>query len=286
MPASNFIFIKQKDKMKKILVATDFSEASRNALFYAASLAKAVDGHIILVNAYFVAVPTGDFPGYMPTSFAEMQQEQEALMQREIELLLENYRVRVDGYVRSGTAAAIIEEVANEINADLLIMGMKGAEAVDGIFGSAVTSAIRNIQKPLLIIPANAKYRPVKRICFAADFGKWPNEENYKTLVSFVQQFNAGLRIFHVENDTGRLGSNEVSGKIRADLLFDKLDHHFHTVVNNDIEQGIYDFIEQHPADMLVMVAHHHNLFERIFGTIHTKSAAYGTLIPLLVLHD
>ncbi len=272
--------------MKKILVAIDFSEASRNATHYAANLAKSIDAELVLLNSFFVAIPSGDFPGYLPTSFAELLQQQEALMQTEIEQLSKTIPVKMEGFVRAGMAADVIADVAAELEADLVVMGMKGGGSSNAFFGSTVISAARKTPKPLLIIPDQVTYKHILQICFAADFGKWPNEENYKTLVEIMRMYNARINIVHVEKIEAKMSADMVSGKIRADLLFDKVDHNFHTIINDSVEKGVSDFLAENPANMLVMVAHKHNFLERLFGTVHTKLMAYQTDLPLLVLHD
>jgi len=272
--------------MKKILVPVDFSEASRNASVYAIEFAKAFNAEIVLLHALFIPNPVGDFPGYIPLSLTDMLQDNEALLQGEIESLSKNTDLRIDGYVRMGTATVIINDMVDEIKPDIIIMGMKGAGKTGGIFGSTVTSCTRKAPLPVLVIPENEKYSPVKSICFASDFGKWPSLSSYKTLAQIVNQSKAMLNIVHVAKDNEHMGAEKISGKIKADLLFDKIDHRFHTVVNADVAKGLHDFVSENPIDMLVMVAHQHNLFERLFGTVHTKDMTYQANKPLLVLHD
>jgi hypothetical protein len=52
------------------------------------------------------------------------------------------------------------------------------------------------------------------------------------------------------------------------------------------VEEGINQFIETNPTDILTMVAHKHSLFQRLFGKVHTKIMSYQTEIPLLVLQS
>lgn len=272
--------------MKKILVPVDFSDASRNATDYAAAFAKVFNAEIVLLYALFIPNPVGDFPGYIPLSLKDMQGEHEALLQGEIERLAEKTAVRTDGYVRMGTATVVIKDMVDELKPDLIIMGMKGAGKAGGVFGSTVTSSIRKIACPILVIPENEKYSPVNSICFAADFGKWPSLNSYKTLAQIIDQFKAVLKIVHVAKDSEHMSAEKISGKIKGDLLFEKINHQFHTVLNENVEKGLHDFITENPVDMLVMVAHQHNLFERLFGTVHTKSMTYQANKPLLILHD
>jgi hypothetical protein len=73
---------------------------------------------------------------------------------------------------------------------------------------------------------------------------------------------------------------------MKTSLAFSSLHPEFHSVYDRNVEEGIHMFIEKNPTDVLVMVAHPHNLFERMFGTVHTKEMSYQTKIPLLILND
>ncbi len=272
--------------MKKILVAVDFSEASRKAMDYAAALAKSFNSDIVLLHAFYIPVPMGDAPGYIPLSLAEVQEENEALMQREMEYLQGKYGIGAEVFVRYGLAASAIKELAAEINAGLVVMGMKGAGKTGGIFGSTVISAIRKAKVPLLVIPENAEFSFIKHISFAADFEERPGTRPYELLEEIAGHFNADVQVLHVQKSEMLMTAGEAAGKIGTDVLFSGLPHSFHTMVDADVEKGIGDFIATHPTDLLVMVAHHHNIFERLFGKEHTKLVAYKTQVPLLVLHD
>lgn len=45
------------------------------------------------------------------------------------------------------------------------------------------------------------------------------------------------------------------------------------------MDEGINKFIEKESTDILAMVAHRHNLFERMFGKVHAKAISYQTKI-------
>lgn len=272
--------------MKKILVPVDFSDASRNATAYAASFAEFFDAEIILLHALLLPDPVGDMPGYIPLSLNEMQEEHEALLQREIEWLGAKSKIKADGYVRMGSSASVIKNMAAEIKADVIVMGMKGAGKTSGIFGSTVTAGLRMFKTPMLIIPEGAAFSMIENICVASDFANLPTTNRYKVLKEIASEFNAELHILHVQKPEAMMHAGEVSVKMGSDVFFDKIRHSFHTVEDSGVEKGIGRFIEEQKADILVMVAHHHNIFERIFGKSHTKLVSLQTRIPLLVLHD
>jgi nucleotide-binding universal stress UspA family protein len=272
--------------MKKILVAIDFSDAARKAAEYAALLAKVYDADILLIHAFYMPFPVGDAPGYIPLSLEEVRQENEAFLQREVEYLAATYHVKVNGYVVMGMAASVLKDTANEYKADLVVMGMKGEGNTGGIFGSTVIASIRKAKHPLLIIPENVQFNPILHITFAADFASNGQTDNYHILEDIAGQFKSDIKVVHIQKSNADMNADEAAGKVRAELIFGKLNHSFHTVDADNVEKGINDFMAENPSDLLVMVAHHHTLFERLFGHIHTNLVAYNAHLPLLVLHD
>ena len=60
----------------------------------------------------------------------------------------------------------------------------------------------------------------------------------------------------------------------------------YEEVENDDVDNGIQEFVESHPADLLVMIAHQHTMIERMMEEDFVKEMAYKTRLPLLVLED
>ncbi|RYG53759.1 MAG: hypothetical protein EOO01_03495 [Chitinophagaceae bacterium] len=60
----------------------------------------------------------------------------------------------------------------------------------------------------------------------------------------------------------------------------------FEKVENDNTEQGILNFVNSHPTDMLAMIAHKHSFLARLFRDIHTPSVSFQVHLPLLVLKN
>jgi hypothetical protein len=106
----------------------------------------------------------------------------------------------------------------------------------------------------------------------------------YTLLLDLSEKFNSQIYILNVQKSDYSMSTAEAIGKMKTGVAFSNLNHQFHTINESNVEEGINKFIEKNPTDILAMVAHRHNLFERMFGKVHTKEMSYQTKTPLLVL--
>jgi nucleotide-binding universal stress UspA family protein len=271
--------------MKNILVPVDFSKASGNAAEYAVSLAKAFDAEVTFINATAPSIMVDDsvLASVMVTQ-AEIVENNKRLMRQEVKTLSKGYPSKIIGLVQEGYPADVIDEMAKVKHADLIVMGMKGKGQSNSVFGSTTTTIIRQSSSPVFVIPEKANYKPISNITFASDFDAEIEMDRYTLLLELAKKFNSQVNILNVQKKDSSLKPDKAIGKMSASVAFSKLNHQFHSINEKNVEEGINKFIEKEPADILAMVAHRHNLFERMFGKVHTRAMSYQTKIPLLVL--
>ena len=150
---------------KTILVPTDFGEPSEAALTYALDFAKAVGAEIVLLHAY--EIPVVGFPDGVLTATGDLTPQ-----------ILEGARIgldrqlagRVDAgvtirpIVRQGEAFALVNEVAKEIGADLIVMGTHGRTGIPrALLGSVAEKVVRTASVPVLTIHAGEEEAPTTR---------------------------------------------------------------------------------------------------------------------------
>lgn len=271
--------------MKQILVPIDFSPASRNASQYAAALAKELGAELCLLHVYMIPVASGETTSAWAGLGKELVEEKDAHVSREIGALEDTYRIRVSGNAMIGMEAATIQDKAAEIGADLIVMGMKGGGRSKNL-GSTTIATIRRSRIPVLVVPEGAQFTPLKKIALATDFDAGLNRSSFRSLMVLVKQFDASVQVVHVAEKAEAMVTSEIVGKMQLDVILANVRHSFHTVEQDDVEQGIDIFLHNHPVDLLVMVAHRHIFLERLFGHIYTQSTSYKTTVPLLVLED
>jgi nucleotide-binding universal stress UspA family protein len=271
--------------MKNILVPTDFSDDARNASHFAARLAEKMQASITLLHAYMLPTPVSEVP-YVMLNAEEMQRENEELAQAEADKLQSMFKVQANIVVRLGFPSEEIESLIEDGNVDLVVMGMKGKGTIEKIVGSTTTSTLKKIRKPLLIVPQNAKYNDLKQVTYATDLSYDLSLNTYRPLIDLLRSYGSSVNILHVQKKNEEIKGQEESGKTQFEPVFGDFPHQYHSITDTDVKHGIRSYLSSHPTDLLVMVTHEHNFWERIFGKSHTKEMVYDTHIPLLVLKD
>lgn len=144
--------------MKTLLVAVDFSDASRRILSAAADLASAVSAKVILlhvVEPMASYVPVGaamDVVETMPPPIAEEDlRNQQAQLQR---LAADLPGINVECVATIGLAADEIVVQAKERGVSHIVLGSHGHGALYHLFaGSVVTGVLKRAAVPVLVVP-------------------------------------------------------------------------------------------------------------------------------------
>lgn len=270
--------------MKKIVVPIDFSDASRNASEYAVSLAKYFDAEVELMHVYKELVPATVGPEPWTVMVSPAYARNEKLIREEADYLKKKYEVKIKAVIKKGFKSESISDEVKETDADLVVMG-KRAEG-NKILGSTILKTIRKSTVPVLVIPEKVHFNIPKDLALAIDFEQTVNGSCLDVLYSLYKKFDSSLRVLHVEEIAGELKASEVPEKLKFGFVLSRFTYLYDRVEFNDIDNGIRRFVEQHPTDLLAIVAHHHNLLERSFGSIHSQYLSFELKCPLLVLKN
>jgi nucleotide-binding universal stress UspA family protein len=130
----------------RILVATDFSEASDAAMAVAIDLARRLGSELVLVHS---CEELGVVPG------SDLAEEARQKAQQEIDTRLARLHakdVRVRGVVRGGLPVDQIIEAAGDERASLIVLGAKPHSRLAELFGSLVDSVLDRAPCPVLTV--------------------------------------------------------------------------------------------------------------------------------------
>jgi len=140
--------------MKTLLVPTDFSPHSEKAVALAIELAKLSGAKIHLLHCYQVNV--GGVSPYGVTVPEEFNRQIREAAARSIEALEQQVAasgVPVEAHITPSYPSEAVSELADEIHADLVIMGTRGATGLKHILlGSVAERTLRTAPCPVLTV--------------------------------------------------------------------------------------------------------------------------------------
>lgn len=199
---------------RQILIATDLSEISANALNYAKAIAKRHGSRIVLLHVSqpvrHIAIPQG---GWAEEQVKERVEEETCALGAEMRGL--GYEVHA--ITRYGQIEHEILAVAKSDNADLIVVGTHGRRGIDRLlFGSEAEALIYHFDGPVLTVGPRAKpprastWLPKEIICAAA-----PGTHSAKAAAygyRLAQENGAYFTLFYAEDP----GSSPAPGGWRA----------------------------------------------------------------------
>lgn len=139
-------------RFQRILVPTDFSEASRPAQRYAAAFAGPCGSEVTFIHV-IEPPPYPEF-GYAHVPLKEAGLKQEATAKLEVCCReLEQAGINTGYVVRTGSAFCEISEHAREHRDDLIVIGTHGRSAIaHALLGSTTERVVRHAPCPVLVV--------------------------------------------------------------------------------------------------------------------------------------
>lgn len=273
--------------MKTILVPTDFSENANNALHYAIELAKKEKAKIILLHAFHFTLVYPD----MPLQFLDEQiKTAEQLAGNQLKLLCEKVEKssECEFITQEGLAVDLILDTIEKKNPDLVVMGTTGVSGIKEMFiGSITAKIVEKATCPVITVPKNADFKPIKNITYATDY--YMSDINaLSKIVEIAKLFDARITMLHVcydmlthEAEEEFMGAFKI--KVEKDIQYSEMAYKL--VYGNNLIDVLEDYIKNESPDLFSMSTHYKNLFDKFFGANSTKKMTYHTKVPLLAFH-
>lgn len=275
--------------MKNILLPTDFSENSYNAIRYALQLFSEEECTFYLLNTYTPILYDNEYLVYsasQPTLTEIYKNNSLKGLNRILKRIKRNFPNEKHEFKRISSFNMLSDEIKEQVREkqiDLVVMGTKGATNADEILlGTHTVHAIKKVKCPLLAIPAHFEYRPPKEILFPSDY-----ETDLPQLLEILKEIainNASvIHILHVYFGPSLTEEQEKRKKSLGKMFKDN-GHHFYSIADKSVPQAIYDFQEENDIDMLVMINNKHSFFENLLFRPVVNEIGFHVRVPFLVI--
>ena len=277
--------------MISILLPTDFSDNSWNAIKYAIQIYKNERCTFHLFHTYTPIIYNIEYMLMAPAQFGledpikQVSQESlNKLVQRISNEYGQNPNHTFDTIARFDTLVSGVRDLIEERKIDIIVMGTQGATgAKEVLFGSNTVQVFKNIRCPILAIPSQFDYETPQEILFPTDLEVDYEKVKLDILKTLAKSHNARVNVLHVSFDD-HLSDDKTENYSQLQSFFEGSAHLFHEFGNTEIPDAINEFQIKHKINLLAMVNNKHSMFENIFfkNTIH--QIGFHLNIPFLVI--
>jgi len=278
--------------MKTILVPTDFSNNAYCAIYYATQLFAEEKCIFIIVHSFenqvtkltsrINIVKTESVVDELYNTYEAKCDEVKHKIILDTESNLHNYKT----IATSLSLSRAINKLITKEKVDFVVMGSKGSTGANDILvGSNTLAMIRKIKKaPLLVIPQELDFKPIKKIAFATGFKRAYDKNEIQPMTYLSSLCNAIIKVVHVHKKVKMTDDQLANFNQLFELLKNSKPENNSLFRETDIYDTITSYLNKEQIDLLIMIYYKHNAIVRLFREATVKDIAKYTLIPFLIL--
>ena len=289
-------------KVQRILVPVDFSEYSKNACRFALGLAEKLKAEIKLLHVYYNPIvnsmPMTD-TYYYQVNLDEIIRDIEIRAKSQMEKFYNEIKkyaeesklknITIDyALVRGITHEEIIQKT-EDYNPDVIMIGSRGkGEKPGDLIGGVTYKIIEKAKVPVLAIPEKSEFQGIGNIniMYVTDFDD-SDYTSIRKLMKIMEPFSIRVYCVHLSTpdatEYDQVKMNTYKEYIQSE--YSNQTFECDLIEKKDFLEGIQEFIEAKNIDIISLVTHKRNIFEKIFNPSRAKKLLFHTNIPLLVFH-
>jgi len=277
--------------MKNILLPTDFSENSLNAINYAMKFFENWECDFYILNVQKVSEYISDdlvVGSPTDTIYDSIATDNKKIIDQLVKKLSTQHKSQLftfHGLFDYDNFVSAIDQTVKLYSIDLIIMGTNGATgAKEMIFGSNTLQVIRNIDCPTLTIPELYSFTSIKSTLFSIQ-----NCENYslkgiKVFKEMLDIHQCELNVLELNDNAFVLPKSEDNRYIRA--LFPDHPYNYFCVYTIPGLIAVNTATQLLNIDLHAVFVEKETFLERLLLGSAISELSYKTLIPLLFLHQ
>lgn len=262
--------------MRTVIIPTDFSENAFNALTCAIQYFNNEDARFVIVHTY--EKDEVDMK-------AEFEEKLDHLLER-IEFLTYNAHHSFETGVIAGAFINALDDLVDQENADLIVMGTKGKTQNRSLtFGSNTLRMIKRVKCPVLAIPLEMEFKSPDHILYPSQFLTPINDRELELLSVIVYNHVSQLHFLHIAKFDG-LSKRQLEHKEffesrfrESEIIYKRHDLGDYTVIVNN-------YVTQQQIDLLVLVNSKHSFLESFLQLPMIDSLGLNLKIPFLILQN
>ncbi len=267
--------------MQKILVYTYFSENCYNTVKYAIDLGLATDTPVRILHFYKSPKSAGMLLSIDKRLQDDAVKEMAILKER----LIGEYPIEklesIEANIGYGEMIKSIKKSMKRNKADILIVSAKEEyDSADLFLGSVSGKLVRQTNIPVLIIPSQAKYKPIKSVLLAVKNLKATNKSMLRPLRRFLELSKADLSVLTFLE----------KAKVKKSDIGDSIKKLKPISVENAQGKNLYTdtskYLGENKFDILAVIRKKKGFFNNFLNSNVVEKKKFKINFPLLVLEE
>lgn len=277
--------------MKTLLVPTDFSTHSENALRAAASIAKKQEAELLIVHMAGIkdSILTKEESSNALESIFYMKLTEKRFAEYLDKPYLEGIPVRE--VIKKYKNFSELNDVVAENNVDLVIMSSHGSSGIEEMLvGSNTEKVVRSAKIPVLIIKQFTSDFKMETGVYVSNFSE-ETMEAYDKAKTFFESFGAKMKLLYV---------NTPGPSFKRTSEIDKLLYEFFEAANEPklaekikevtvvsdytVEDGVFAYSQLINADLITIPTHGRQGIAHFFRGSISEDVANHATVPVLTI--
>jgi nucleotide-binding universal stress UspA family protein len=277
--------------MNTLLIPIDFSDTSSNVLKYAAEFSKdtAIE-RIILLNNYYVSIyeqllPSADF---VQVSADEINEERQNIDER-LTSIGRKLAKKCGPSIKIETAASdlpllrAIHQMIDQEEPRILMIGSDD-NLDESYIGEQVIAIAKTVNIPVLIVPAQVKYKKIRSVLVPCDFNAVSRLALLKEIRSSNQRVcPPELIVLNIDPKQAYRAHEEENFQAVKEML-ETYKYQVYYSEDRDIVHGILDFANKHDAQLIIALPGNYSFFYNLTHHNITRALESNARWPVLIL--
>jgi nucleotide-binding universal stress UspA family protein len=260
------------------LVPVDFSQHSKNAAEFAASLTRVWPGNVQLAH---IMVPNEEESAYVATKTIHVKQNTVFEVCSLQEHLRRNFNVRTGVEMVSGRFVSKVLKTAAHQKSDLIVVGTQGISGLRPyLYGSHTMELIEQSTLPVLAVPSDTTFKPFRHIVYVTEF-TGSDQADIVALGKIASKFKALLSVISINSPVDEDAKAVFRTSVKEQIPFAAV--HFEDRQNpQGAAEGLLEFSLQESVDLIGLAGSNKDLVRCIAGRSLTTEFAFEADIPVL----
>ncbi len=236
--------------IKKILIPIDFSETSMLALEHAVFMAERYEAEIVFLHVF----ESFSYQMEISQMLIDSVKVGDLVKGKLDELAKETHRksgVSISTEVVTGSVAANIVEVADELKVDIIVMGTHGSSGFEEfLIGSNAYKVVSKSPKPVLTIQDGATKVGYKNIVVPLDVSK-ASRQKMQYLVPFAKKYTSRFHLLVIDTDNDGSKMDVVAKQVEGYLKSEDVPYTLRKVSGSNRAKLVIDYATEINAELI-----------------------------------